>query len=188
MMWVPMNTSPHPWRLGDDTEVHGYAVRVIRSSRRRRTVSARMVRGTVELRVPARMADAEVLEHAHTLVGRLTRRARAGTVDLVDRATRLARRHQLPEPHHISWSDRQLHRWGSCTPETGEIRISTRLADTPEWVLDYVIVHELAHLVDPGHGPAFSALVDRYPLAERATGFLLALEHVLATAPRPEPS
>jgi predicted metal-dependent hydrolase len=56
----------------------------------------------------------------------------------------------------------------------GVVRVSTRLAGFPAWVVDYVLVHELAHLVEPSHGPAFWALVNRYRRAERARGFLLA--------------
>jgi predicted metal-dependent hydrolase len=48
------------------------------------------------------------------------------------------------------------------------------LAKEPSWVLDYVIVHELAHLHVRGHDKAFWELVNRYPLAERARGFLIA--------------
>ncbi|MDQ1462801.1 MAG: hypothetical protein QOI08_4285, partial [Actinomycetota bacterium] len=66
--------------------------------------------------------------------------------------------------------------WGSCTPEDGAIRVSSRLAPYPSWVLDYVLVHELAHLVVASHGPAHDELVDRFPLAERARGFLVAVD------------
>lgn len=57
--------------------------------------------------------------------------------------------------------------------------ISTRLAAEPAWVLDYVIMHGLGHLIVPGHGPAFWRVVERYPRSERARGFLMApgLEH-----------
>ena len=65
-------------------------------------------------------------------------------------------------------------RWGSCTPADGTIRISARLASEPGWVLDYVIVHELAHLVVAGHNRRFWALVRRYPRSERARGWLMA--------------
>ncbi len=65
-------------------------------------------------------------------------------------------------------------RWGSCTISTGAIRISNRLVAFPDWVVDYVIVHELCHLEVRGHGPDFWKLVHRYPKAERAIGYLIA--------------
>jgi predicted metal-dependent hydrolase len=70
--------------------------------------------------------------------------------------------------------DNQRWRWGSCSPEARAIRISTRVAAFPAWVLDYVVVHELAHLSVPGHGPGFWDLVARYPRADQARGFLIA--------------
>lgn len=109
------------------------------------------------------------------LVAKVRKKARAGTVDLRARAATLARRFDLPEPGEISWSSRQNTRWGSCTSADGRIRISDRLASVPPFVLDYVIIHELAHLVIDGHGPDFDALVRRYDLAERARGYLMAL-------------
>jgi hypothetical protein len=68
----------------------------------------------------------------------------------------------------------QRDRFGSCTPEDGTIRISHRVAEYPAWVREYVVMHELAHLEVPSHSPRFWRLVDRYPLAERARGFLIA--------------
>ena len=67
-----------------------------------------------------------------------------------------------------------LSRWGSCTPGTGTIRISTRIAKFPDWVVDYVLVHELAHLEVADHSEAFWKVVRRYPKAERAIGYLIA--------------
>lgn len=89
-------------------------------------------------------------------------------------ARRLARRYDLPAPQTIEWSDPQLARWGSCTSLKGSIRISNRLATMPEWVLDWVIVHELAHLEVADHGERFQELVGRYELSERAQGYLIA--------------
>ena len=114
------------------------------------------------------------MEIALELRARMERRIAGDRIDLPKRARRLARRLGLPVPRSVVWSDRQQRRWGSCTPSDGSIRLSTRLAGYPSWVLDYVLVHELAHLVHADHGRAFQALVARYPLAERATGFLLA--------------
>ena len=42
----------------------------------------------------------------------------------------------------------------------------------PDWVIDYVLLHELAHLVVPSHSPAFWTLLSRYPKTERARGYL----------------
>lgn len=64
--------------------------------------------------------------------------------------------------------------WGSCTMDDGSIRISSRVASFPSWVLDYLLVHELAHLVVGDHSPAFWAVVNRYPKTEHARGYLIA--------------
>ena len=149
-------------------------VEVIRSERRRKTVEARLVDGVLRVAIPARMTVDEEARWVRTMRERFDRRRSTTAIDLGARAARLARRHRLPEPASIAWSDRQRQRWGSCTVETGAVRISSRLASCPDWVLDYVITHELAHLVVSRHTDEFWALVNRYPLAERARGYLIA--------------
>jgi predicted metal-dependent hydrolase len=67
------------------------------------------------------------------------------------------------------------------------IRISSRAAALPSWVLDYLLVHELAHLEVAGHGPHFWRLVNRYPLTERARGYLMALDHRSGDPGEPDP-
>ena len=99
-------------------------------------------------------------------------RRRTG-VDLARRAADLARRYRLPTPE-IRLVSNMRERWGSCTPGTGTIRISDRMATFPGWVLDYVLVHELAHLRHADHSAAFHELEHRYPKAERAIGYLIA--------------
>jgi predicted metal-dependent hydrolase len=149
-------------------------VRIVRSARRRKTVQARLVGDVVELRVPESMSDADTDRYRAELVPKLLRRMRSGPIDLRARARSLAARYDLPEPASVRWTSNQRWRWGSCSVADASIRISDRLAGFPDWVLDYVLVHELAHLVEPNHSPAFHALVDRYPRAERARGFLIA--------------
>lgn len=149
-------------------------VEVVRSKKRRKTVSAQIVDGRLRVSIPSWMSKAEEQRYVDDMVRRMTRRRTAETIDLVERTATLARRYDLPVPVSIRFVDNQLSRWGSCTPVDRTIRLSSRLAAYPSWVLDYVIVHELAHLVEAGHGPRFKALVARYPKAERATGFLIA--------------
>ena len=149
-------------------------VEIVRSRKRRKTVQAVLADGVIRVHVPAALSQREIDEYVADLVPRLERRYRSDHIDLDQRARHLARRFDLPHPRSIVWAENQRRRWGSCDTRTGEIRISSRLADFPPWVLDYVIVHELAHLVVPHHGPEFAPLVERYPRAERARGYLMA--------------
>jgi predicted metal-dependent hydrolase len=113
------------------------------------------------------------------MVARLAAREKRGHTDeaLYERAQRLAERY-LPEypyaaePALVRWVRNQNGRWGSCTPADRSIRISDRIQGFPDWVIDYVILHELAHLVVANHNARFWALVARYPRAERARGYL----------------
>jgi predicted metal-dependent hydrolase len=149
-------------------------VEVIRSAKRRKTISARQVGDVLRVSIPATMTKADEERWVGEMVRRVQRKNTAAVIDLEARAATLARRFGLPSPDSIRWVDNQESRWGSTTPVDRTIRISNRLADFPDWVVDYVIVHELAHLRVPGHNAEFWALVDRYPKAERAKGFLIA--------------
>ncbi|MEZ5215300.1 MAG: M48 family metallopeptidase [Ilumatobacteraceae bacterium] len=152
----------------------GRPIEVVRSARRKRTVGAALRNGVLRVSVPSWMSAEEERTWVEKMSARFARAQDAERVDLAERADRLAARHGFPRPAEIRWADNMTTRWGSCTPATATIRISTRLAAFPDWVLDYVIVHELAHLVVSGHGPRFDALVARYPRSERAIGFLIA--------------
>lgn len=154
-------------RIGERT-VH---VAVTRSDRRRRTVQARLVGDVLAVAAPARIRAADLDRAIADLVARMDRRARLDRFDLARRATALAERHGFPAPTSVRWAD-MATRWGSCTTRDGTIRVSSALGAFPDWVLDYVLVHELAHLVVADHSDAFWALVARYPLAERARGYL----------------
>ena len=69
---------------------------------------------------------------------------------------------------HSNWqatriTDRRMKtRWGSCTPSTGRIRLNLALAFVPEDLLEYVLVHELTHLYERGHGEGFRNRISGY--------------------------
>jgi predicted metal-dependent hydrolase len=159
-------------------------VEVRRSARRRRTVSAYRDGDRTVVLIPARMSRAEERRWVSVMLERLARqdaRLRPSDDELMERARDLSRRHLdgRARPASVRWVTNQGSRWGSCTPADRTIRLSTRLQGMPSWVVDYVLVHELAHLLEAGHGPGFWALVERFPRTERARGYL---EGVSATA------
>lgn len=172
------STGPGSGSAGDSAPPE---VRVVSSPRRRRTVSARIVDGVIEVRVPAWMPKAERERWARRMRDRVTRQVRRAPrdEDLERRARELNRRHF---EGRLRWTSvgfaTQARRWGSCTPLAGVVRISDRATRLPPWVVDYLLMHELAHLVEPGHGPGFWELVNRYPLTERSRGYLMALDHL----------
>lgn len=156
-------------------------VRVIGSRRRRRTVQARLRSGILEVLVPESMSLRERDQWVDVMRSRIERqlqRAQPSDRRLTERAGILNRRYL---GGRLRWNSiafaEQGRRWGSCTYTAGVIRISSRAAGLPSWVLDYLLVHELAHLAHADHGPAFWELVRRYPLTERARGYLMAVDH-----------
>ncbi len=151
-----------------------FGVRVIRSPRRRKSIQARLVDGVIELRVPQRASQAEVDSWTEEMRQRFDRSSATAEIDLTARAGDLAKALDLPVPTSVRWVSNQTHRWGSCTVNDGTIRLSDRLVRYPLWVIDYVLAHEMAHLVHADHSPAFWALVDRYPQAAEAKGYLTA--------------
>ena len=152
-------------------------VEVRRSRRRRRTVSAYREGERIVVLIPATMSkrdEATCLDDMVARIQRQERRTHRSDDDLVARATRLNDLYLggLAVPASVRWVTNQNSRWGSCTPGDRSIRLSARLQQVPDWVVDYVLVHELAHLLEAGHTPEFWAWVERYPRAEKAKGYL----------------
>lgn len=165
-------------------------VEVRRSKRRRRTVSAYRDGETIVVLVPASLSRAEEAEWVQTMVARVQkseRRDPPSDAELMTRALNLNDRYLggLAPPASVRWVENQRQRWGSCTPGDRSIRLSVRLQGMPPWVIDYVLVHELAHLLEPGHDAAFWGWVDRYPQAERAKGYLLGWSAAAKLEPPP---
>ena len=170
-------------------------VQVVRSARRKRTVSARLVGTRLEVRIPATMSAVEEREVVERFVRRF--RAQAKQRDSLDSAALARRADALNQRYFdgklriasVRYVTNQRRRFGSCSVHTGRIRIADRVARLPTWVRDYVLLHELAHLVQPNHSPAFWRLVNRYPLTERARGYLMAvgMEAIEAQLPDEDP-
>ncbi|MGP3970324.1 M48 metallopeptidase family protein [Streptomyces sp. 6N223] len=182
----PLNSAGPPQRIasagpaaldgGSLRDEHG-PVEVRRSARRRRTVSAYREGDRTVVLIPARMSADEERRWVSVMLDKLAAQEHRRMLDddeLERRATSLSERYLRgrARPDSVRWVTNQNSRWGSCTPALGSIRLSHRLQGMPEYVIDYVLLHELAHLLVPGHGPEFWALLDDYPRTERARGFL----------------
>ncbi len=152
-------------------------VEVRRSPRRRRTVSAYRDGERIIVLIPATMTKRDETKWVADMVARLERKASRPALSDAQLMTRAAALNDtyfggLAAPASVRWVSNQKSRWGSCSPGEKSIRLSARLQKMPAWVVDYVLVHELAHLIEPGHDARFWAWVDRYPKAERAKGYL----------------
>jgi predicted metal-dependent hydrolase len=175
-------------RVDDDRTASQPEVEVRRSARRVRTVTAFREGGRTVVAIPARFTRAQEREWVERMVVRLAsqdRRRRPSDAALLTRANELSARYLggRAQPTSVAWSSRQGQRWGSCSIGDGSIRISDRLRGVPGWVVDYVLLHELAHLLHAGHGPAFWAELEAYPRTERARGFLDGLSHAASEWP-----
>lgn len=164
-----------------DGPLAGLKVEIVRSARRRRTIGARLDGDRLIVQVPTGLSISEEQAWAEKLGSKIlaSRRRRELNTDgeLAARANALNAQYFEGK---LQWLDvryvtNQNSRFGSCTPSRGTIRISDRVAKLPPWVRDAVLVHELAHLVEANHSPKFWRLANRYPLMERARGYLMAI-------------
>jgi hypothetical protein len=163
----------------DDVGVAGAPpeVEVLISKRRKKTSEAKWVRGRIVVSLPAHLDVASRQKTIDWLVDRLLTRHRlqSGLTDegLLARAIELSDRYLVgARPVSVRWVTNQTARWGSCSYYSGEIRVSHRLRVVPEWVLDSVLVHEVAHLTYPDHSRAFHKLAGAYPRHKEAGVFL----------------
>lgn len=156
-----------------------------RSARRRKTVSARWEGDRVVLLVPAGTSTATARRYLLRLMPRLrAEQAERGALSprrrdeyLQERARALSAQHLggRVRPTSIRWVTNQNGRWGSTTPARGTIRVSHQLWDAPEYVVDYVVFHELCHLIESSHNQRFRGLEALYPHVETAQAFLTGL-------------
>ena len=155
-------------------------IQITRSQRRRKTVSARMKNSVMKVNAPANIDEERLREIVERFRTKFERKNRIAELrekeDLAEIAAKLNKRYfnGRIQVNSIKYVTNQKSRFGSCNYRRKTIRISHRLANMPVWVRDYVIIHEMAHILEPNHGKSFYDLISVYPLAERSRGFLLA--------------
>ncbi len=152
-----------------------FLVEVRRSTKRRKTIEAYRKGDTIIVAIPARMSKREEERVVAEMVSKLGKDdLRLTSTELMSRALELNTLYlgDKATPLTVEWSSRMERIWGSCTIEDRAIRLSNRLDDAPRYALDYILLHELVHLIVAGHGPDFKALLSAYPQLERAEGYL----------------
>lgn len=161
------------------TTQDGQPVYVRRSARRRRTVSAFWEEGRAVVAVPASFSARQEREWVAKMVQRLQasagrKKAPRSDAELLAQANALSRKYLSgrAQAASVRWVSNQRSRWGSATPAEGSIRISDQLRGMPQWVIDYVLLHELTHLLVASHSPEFWRELESYPETERAKAFL----------------
>ncbi|MEY3687079.1 MAG: hypothetical protein RLZZ73_937 [Actinomycetota bacterium] len=150
---------------------------VIRSSRRKRNISAYRQGGRIVVSIPARMSKADERAMVPEMIAKIrategaktpTESALAQRIDelLTELAPEITAR-----PVSVTWRAMR-ERWGSCTGLDQTIRISDRLKLAPDYALDYVLFHEAIHLEHFDHGSAFNELLSRFEGSELASAYL----------------
>ncbi|MET4061496.1 putative metal-dependent hydrolase [Arthrobacter sp. UYP6] len=159
----------------------GIPIEVRRSAKRRRTVNAAFRDGKAVISIPGHFSQAQEAEWVQRMVTRLEQRTAPPLRDTRDSADELAGRAAelsgsylggAARPVSVRWVSNQNSRWGSATPARGTIRLSHKLQGMPGWVVDYVLLHELAHLIEASHSAAFWRLLESYPHTDTAKAYL----------------
>lgn len=167
-----------------DQTYDGKPVIVRRSTRRRKTISATVESGQVIVSIPATLTTQETNKWVDTMLKRLQKQQQRRTrthhnpqnadEHLMKRSRQLVDKYLGGQiyPESVRWSTQQRRVWGNCKPGARTIRLNVALQKMPDWVVDYVLVHELAHLLEASHNKRFWDLVAAYPKTERARGYL----------------
>lgn len=173
--------------LGDSISLHrlsnGGPIVVRRTARRKTGLAAFWENGQAVIAVPARLSLEDEQYWVPHMAAKLEqskvrapggRRGPASDEALLQRSLDLSKTYlgSRAVPESVRWVNNQNDRWGSATPARKTIRISHHVQGMPDWVVDYVLLHELAHLIHPNHSAAFWAELASYPKLESAKAFL----------------
>lgn len=165
-------------------EIDGERVNVTRRRNQRRVyIRVKAPDGHIEVSAPWRVSDAEIKRfvsaHADWIERQRLRLAERESLDsgaptpeeiaewrvVVAAFTPALVERWAPimgvKPGKLAYRN-MVSRWGSCNVKTGRICINVQLAAHPPECLEYVVVHELCHLLEASHGPRFKALMDSF--------------------------
>lgn len=155
-------------------------IEIVRSARRSKTVTGEFKHGKLRVHVPANLGKQQEDHYVATIVARVERRE---TQQMLNDGDPLAKRAAALNAQYfggkldiasVTYVTNQNSLFGSCSIRRKTIRLSHHLAQVPAWVRDYVLMHEMAHLVEPGHTRAFWDIVNRYPRTQEARRYLKA--------------
>jgi len=161
--------------------MHINEIKILRSRKRRRTVNARVAKDILIVRAPESIPESRLQKVIAELKARIERKQLKEELNKCENLALRAKEFNLRyfdnklNISSIEYVTNQNSKFGCCNYRTGSIRISHRISAMPQWVRDYVIIHELAHLVIPDHSRAFWDIVNRYKFVERARGYLIAV-------------
>jgi predicted metal-dependent hydrolase len=188
------STSPPFEELGSQNTIPGMSegeIIVIRSTRRKKNISAYRQGGRIVVSIPARMSKADEREMVPQMIAKIRAQEAANTMSeeaLAQRIDQLLTQ-LAPEislrPASVAWRGMR-ERWGSCTGVDRTIRISDRLKGAPDYAVDYVLFHEAIHLEYFDHGAEFKELLARFPKAEIASAYLDGYEAAETALAAPE--
>lgn len=167
-------------RMSPDGRDIGLIIEVRRSTRRKKTIEAYRNGEKVIVSIPARMSQREANQVVDEMVKKILHdESTPNNEQLFVRAQQLNLQYLDGKavPTSVQWSSRMSRIWGACTIEDKTIRISDRLRDAPNYALDYLLLHELIHILIPGHGADFKELLERYPELARAEGYFEGRTH-----------
>lgn len=156
-------------------------ITIIRSKRRRKTIQTKYADGRLWIYLPFGMNPKEEEKWIKKMIERNEQWAKKKTFKksdswLMHRAQELNKKYFNGSlQFSIKFVLNQNTRYGSCTSVDRSIRISERVKTMPSWVQNYIIIHELAHLIYPDHSKKFWDKVHQYKYAERAIGYLIAI-------------
>lgn len=157
-------------------------VTIIRSPRRKKTIQTKYANGQLWIYLPTGMQPKEEKKWIDRMIEKSNRwehktALKKSDTWLMQRARHINNKYfgGRLQSFSICFVTNQHSRFGSCTSIDRTIRISERVKTMPSWVQEYVILHEMAHLLFPDHSKKFWELVNQYKFVERAKGYLIAL-------------